>query len=161
MYYNNKLLITFITMQIIFSIFTIFFFYKYGMNKFLGNTPKKYYKNIKIGFLITLILNFIIFTYHIFDKNVKGKRINILMFCMIIYYGLFVLYYPLVLLDNKLYVKILLFIIIFPMLYLVYDYYKFEIENRKKFIDSMLQLFTIIPVNQYITYFIRFGLLYN
>ena len=85
---------------------------KVNLNDF-GNVPKKFHSYMLITASIAYICNLL----HVYLISSSNKNINFKI-AALSYYGLQLLFIPLVRLKNKVYVKILLFLCIFPITYI-------------------------------------------
>ena len=156
---DYTLIILLLTSQSILWISYIIMIKKYDLEIFWGNIEKKYRYSFLLFASIAYFMNLCIFIYYIFYKQYNKNNIYL---SLLIFYGLQLFFLPSMVLSNKLIMKILLFICIFPMLYLVYDIYKYEIKGKKLITKIFLYIFTIIPfLHVFINDFIRFGIIGN
>lgn len=159
---NRNILIILLLSQILFWIVTNYYINKYGIKSIWGKTPEYNKKEISIFTILSYILNISLYIYYIFYTKLSKKRENNIILSIIGYYVLLILFYPAMIMKNKLFLKILLFIYIIPVLYLTYDVFKYELNNKKLMTKINLIKLSIIPLYHVIVNdFIRFGLIYH
>jgi hypothetical protein len=99
--------------------------------------------------------------YYVFKKDISERMINEIIYTLIAYYGLQLFFLPFVLHGSKIAVQILLFMCIFPLLYLSYitiNYSKNINSNTEKvflYTTSILPLAHIV-INDFIRYGFKF-----
>ena len=155
------LLITLIFTQIILFSSYYYILPQYNYKLFWGNILENDYNYYLKTEFFAYILNIILYLYFIFKDNINNTVIFQVFLTLICYYGLQLYFLPIVLTQNKNYIRLLLGICVLPMAYLfilAYNQTKKNININEKY---LLYITSIIPLlhvlfNNYLSYAFKF-----
>lgn len=117
-----------------------------NMNIFWGNIPKSKWNSFLIYALVAYILNLLFLLYFVFKQDIKELYVYYIIYLLLAYYGLQMLFLPLVELLPKIYTIVLLFICVIPITLMGYIAY-LQSNQVNNYIEKTYLLTTgVLPI---------------